>query len=47
MLWNSGKTMEAEIYSLKTRNGGHRKPCTQEPHRALLSFITKKKYCPG
>ena len=33
--------MEAEIYSLKTKNGGHRKACAQEPHRAQLSFL----YC--
>ena len=26
-LWNSGKVMEAEACSLKTRNGGHRKAC--------------------
>ena len=26
-LWNSGKNMEPEAYSLKRRNGGHRKAC--------------------
>ena len=26
-LWNSGTVMEAEAYSLKARNGGHRKAC--------------------
>ena len=26
-LWNSGKVMEAEAYSLKKRHGGHRKAC--------------------
>ena len=30
--------MEAETYSLKSRNGGHGKAGAQDPHRALLSF---------
>ena len=37
-IWNSGKVKEAKAYSLKTRNGGHRKACAQEFHRALFSF---------
>ena len=37
-LWNSGKVMETETCSLKTRNGGHKGLCAQESHRALLSF---------
>ena len=38
-LWSPGKVLEAEAYSLKTRNGGHRKACAQEPPKALLGFI--------
>ena len=30
-LWNLGKTLKAEAYSLKTRNEGHSKACAQEP----------------
>ena len=35
-LWHSGKVFEAEAYSLKMRNGGHKGLCVQEPHWALL-----------
>lgn len=35
-LWHSGKVFEAEAYSLKIRNGGHKGLCVQEPHWALL-----------
>ena len=35
--------MEAEAYSLKTRNGGLRKACVQESHRALFDFTLKGK----
>ena len=42
--WSSGKVLEAEAYSPKARNRGHRKPCSQEPHKALLYFSTKRKY---
>ena len=27
-----------EAHFLKTRNGGHRRLCAQEPHRALLGY---------
>jgi len=37
-LWNSGKVMEAEAYSVKVRNGEHRKACAQESQRTMLSF---------
>ena len=30
--------MKAEAYALKTRNGGHKVFCAQEPRRALLAF---------
>ena len=38
-LWNPGKVIEAEAYSLKTRNGSHRKACAQKPHRTLLKVL--------
>ena len=37
-LWNSGKVMEVEAYSLNMKNQGHRKTCSQESHIVLLSF---------
>ena len=43
-LWNSGKVMEAEAYSLKTKSGGHRKSCVpRSPTVTRLQNINGKK----
>ena len=34
-LWNSGRVMEAGVYSLQTRNGEQKGFHSQEPHRVL------------
>ena len=37
-LWDSGKVMEAEVYSLKTRNRRHRKACMPRSPRGPAWF---------
>ena len=40
--FDSGKVLEAVVYSLKTSNGGHRKACVPRSPGALLGFETAK-----
>ena len=42
-LWNSGEVMEAEVYSLQTRNGGHRK--TSIPRSPAGSCLVSPGWC--
>ena len=37
-LWNSGKVTEADVYSSKIRNGGHRKPCVPRSPEGPAGF---------
>ena len=37
-LWDSGKVLEAGVYSLQTRNGGQKGFSAQESHRVLFGF---------
>ena len=40
-LWNSGKVIEAEVYSLKTRHGRTERLVCPGAHRARLSFTMR------
>ena len=41
--WNSGKVMEAEAHSPKTRNGGHRKACVPWSPTGFILWLKDEK----